>query len=93
MERTYQNFDVVNLVDNRGARDALLNAGIESVPFDESELERIREVLAASNVELGQEGGFTMSLYEEMLGYIDEYRQMQASAEDADVTEETTASD
>ncbi len=94
MARTYRNFDVVNLVDNHEARDALLNAGIESVPFDESELIRIREVLAGSNRELGEEGGFTASLYEEMLGYIDEYRQLEAITEDAaESTEESTASE
>ncbi len=94
MTRTYDNFDVVNLIDNHEARDALLNTGIESVPFNESELDRIREVLAASNLELGESGGFTLSLYEEMLGHIDEYRQLAAITEDAtEPTEESTVSD
>jgi TRAP-type C4-dicarboxylate transport system substrate-binding protein len=34
MKKTYENFDRVNLEDNREARDALLNTGIESVAFD-----------------------------------------------------------
>ena len=94
MSGIYDNFDRVNLVDNREARDALLNTGIEVVPFDEAELNRIREVLAAKNVELGQDGGFTMSLYEEMLGHIDEYRQLSATVEDAEESaEESTASE
>jgi TRAP-type C4-dicarboxylate transport system substrate-binding protein len=37
MGRTYENFDKVNLVDNRGARDALLNTGIEVVPVTTEE--------------------------------------------------------
>ena len=74
MERTYENFDHVNLIDNQGARDALLNAGIESVAFDSSEIDRIREVLHQSNVALGENGEFTLDVYTEMLGYVEEYR-------------------
>ena len=94
MTRTYENFDRANVADNREARDALLNAGIETVPVDEVELNRAREVLAATAVELGEQGKFTMSLYEEMLGHIDEYRQLAASLEDAgEAAEERTASE
>ncbi len=94
MSRTYENFDRVNLIDNREARDALLNTGIELVPIDDAELNRVREVLAATNVEVGEQGGFTMSLYEEMLGHIDEYRQLAATVENAEESiEESTASD
>lgn len=94
MSRTYENFDRVNLIDNHEARDALLSQGIESVPFDDAELERIRGVLDASIRETGEQGGFSMSLYEEMLGYIDEYRQLAASADEAaESIQESTASD
>ena len=79
MERTYQKFDEVNLVDNRAARDALLNAGIETVEFDAAEVQRIRDALADTNRSLGQDGRFSLELYDQMLGYIDEYRQMQAT--------------
>ncbi|MDJ0750963.1 MAG: TRAP transporter substrate-binding protein DctP [Woeseiaceae bacterium] len=74
MERTYQNFDKQNLVDNRGARDALLNTGIESVPFDIEEYNKVRQILMASNAELGDQGLFTKELFDEMLTYIEEYR-------------------
>ncbi len=74
MERTYQNFDRQNLVDNRGARDALLNTGIESVAFDLAEYEKVRAALMVTNAELGDQGAFTKELFEEMLGYIEEYR-------------------
>lgn len=94
MTRTYENFDQVNLVDNRGARDALLNAGIELVPIEDTELNRVRDVLAATNIELGDQGGFTMALYEEMLSHIDEYRQLEATVENSEeLNEESTASD
>ncbi len=95
MTRTYQNFDRVNLIENREARDALLNQGIESVAFDASELDRIRGVLEATTRELGEEGGFTMALYDEMLGHIDEYREISAAVDSADdePSEESTASE
>ena len=74
MQRTYQEFDRANLEDNREARDALLNAGIESVPFDAEEVARLREKLLESNKRLGAQGAFNMALYDEMLGYVEEYR-------------------
>ncbi len=79
MERTYREFDEANLVDNRGARDALIKAGLESVPFDIEEYNKTRAVLAASTAELGSEGLYTPELYDEMLGYIAEYRARSAA--------------
>jgi TRAP-type C4-dicarboxylate transport system substrate-binding protein len=80
MERTYRDFNEQNLIDNRGARDALLNAGIESVEVDADEYRRVRKLLLASNRELGAQGNFSVDLYDEMLGYIEEYRgERQAS--------------
>ena len=81
MERTYEKFNEVNLVDNDAARDALVNAGIETVEFDGVEVERIRGALADSNRSLGEQGRFSLELYDQMLAYIDEYRQRQATAQ------------
>ncbi len=80
MEATYRNFDRVNLDDNRGARDALINAGIESVPYDESEYQAIRSVLEDSTRKFGEEGGFSLEMYDEMMGYISEFRSGQAAS-------------
>lgn len=80
METTYRNFDKANLDDNRGARDALINAGIESVPYEEAEYEAIRAVLEESNREIGKNGGFSLQMYDEMMGYINEYRSTQAAS-------------
>jgi TRAP-type C4-dicarboxylate transport system substrate-binding protein len=74
MTGIYEKFDSSNLVDNRGARDALLNAGIESVAYDEAELDRIREVLDTTIRTMGEEGRFSIDLYEEMLTLVEEYR-------------------
>ncbi len=80
MERTYKEFNQQNLTDNRGARDALLNAGIESVEVDANEYQRVRQLLLDSNRELGAQGNFSVDLYDEMLRHIEEYRgEQQAS--------------
>ena len=81
MERTYRDFDEQNLIDNREAFQALLNAGIESVPIDMEEYNKVRDTLLQSNRQLGQQGLFTPELYDEMLRYVEEYRsERQASA-------------
>ena len=74
MTRTYENFDKVNLIENRKAFDSLVKSGIERVEIDAAELARVRDVLLASNLKLGKEGAFNVELYEEMLGHIDQYR-------------------
>jgi TRAP-type C4-dicarboxylate transport system substrate-binding protein len=74
MTAIYANFDKKNLVDNRGARDALINAGIETAIFDPEEILRIRALLEITNRELGAKGEFTIELYDEMMGYVEEYR-------------------
>ena len=74
MSGVYKRFDRQNVIDNREARDALINAGIESVDFDESEQVQIREIMQISNRRLGEEGEFTIELYDEMIGYLEEYR-------------------
>ena len=74
MARTYENFDKTNLVDNRGARDALLNTGIESVQVVPEEYERVRAALMKLNREMADTGRVDKDLFEEMLAYISEYR-------------------
>ncbi len=80
MTKTYQNFDKTNLIDNQGAFDALLKSGIESIPFDDEEFLKVRNLLQSSNLAQGSEGAFTPELYQEMLGYIDEYRGERVAA-------------
>jgi TRAP-type C4-dicarboxylate transport system substrate-binding protein len=74
MRRTYAQFDEQNLVDNREARDALIKSGVQSVPFSLEEYEKVRTVMMESNRRLGEQGKFSIDLYNEMLGYIEEYR-------------------
>ncbi len=80
MERTYRNFDEQNLIDNREALDALLKAGIKSVPIDRAEYEKVRAMLLQSNRRLGDAGHFTPELYAEMMGYVEEFRSGQLAS-------------
>jgi len=74
MGRTYKNFDKTNLIDNRGARDALINTGIKTVPVTPEEYEKVRSALMKLNVELANQGHFDKALFDEMLKYVSEYR-------------------
>ena len=74
MGRTYENFDNMNLVDNRGARDALLNTGIESVQVAREEFDKVRAALMNLNTDMADQGHVDKALFDEMLGYISEYR-------------------
>ena len=79
MKETYAKLNAMNLVDNRGARDALINAGLESVPVDTAEYQEVRKVLMDSTAELGEEGLYTPDLFAQMLVYIEEFRSQQAA--------------
>ncbi len=43
MEGIYRNFNQTNIVDNLGARDALLNTGIEVASFEASDYQKVRD--------------------------------------------------
>jgi len=70
----YRNFDKQNLVDNLGARDAMLNTGIETISFELAEYQKVRAILMETNAKLGEQGMFRKDLYDEMLKYVAEYR-------------------
>ncbi len=74
MEKTYASFDKVNLMDNREAYDALLNTGIENVPFDTAEFERVRKRLLDTNRRLVEQSEISDDLYDEMMQHVEEYR-------------------
>lgn len=74
MGATYRNFDKVNLVDNEKAYASLVKSGIQPVALDVEALDEVRQLLLASNLRIGQEGAFSVELYEEMIAHIDEYR-------------------
>ncbi len=74
MTKKYVELGAANLVDNRDAKQAMLDAGIELVTPDREEMARIRSVLGDSNRRLGQRGVFSLDLYDEMIARVNEYR-------------------
>jgi TRAP-type C4-dicarboxylate transport system substrate-binding protein len=79
MDNLYAEFDEKNLVDNREALQALLNAGIELVPPADGEKARIRDVLSKSNRSMAVQGDYSLELYEQMMQYVEEYRSGQGT--------------
>ena len=80
MGATYSNFDKVNLDDNKGAFDALIKSGIKPIEFGAEEFDEVRRLLLKSNRQLGEKGGFTLALYDEMLRHVEEYRNEHVAA-------------
>jgi TRAP-type C4-dicarboxylate transport system substrate-binding protein len=82
MTRMYENFDRSNLIENQKAYEALLQpkTGIELVSPREGEFEQIRDTVRASNRKLGEQGDFSIELYEEMLQHIEDYRHGNGAA-------------
>jgi len=80
MTRTYEDFDKVNLIENRKAFDSLVKSGIERVEIDANEFAKVRSLLLESNRKLGDEGAFSVELYEEMLGHIAQFRSEKVAA-------------
>jgi len=79
MSRTYEDFDRINLIENRKAFDSLVKSGIERVVFDAEEFAKVRSALLASNRKLGTGGAFSIDLYDEMLRHIDQFRSEQVA--------------
>ncbi len=80
MSGIYSKFNTKNLVDNEEAMQALVNAGIEPVSVDAAEIDGIREVLLQSNRKLAEEGEYSLELYNEMMRYVEAYRNGEATA-------------
>jgi len=79
MTRIYEDFDKINLIENRKAFDSLVKSGIERVEFDAGDFAKVRNLLLQSNLKLGNDGAFSVDLYEEMLRHIDQFRSEQVA--------------
>jgi TRAP-type C4-dicarboxylate transport system substrate-binding protein len=84
MSALYAEFSRREPKENQNAKEALINSGVESVMPSEGEIERIRVIMEKTNRELGEQGLFSMELYEEMVGHIDDFRNQQADAAGVD---------
>ena len=78
MQRVHLEFNESGLDDDRKAKQAMINQGIERVVPNSADFEELRSVLAENNRKLAREGQFSEELYDEMLGYIEEYRREQS---------------
>jgi len=84
MSAIYAEFSRREPEENRNAKQALINSGVQSVIPAEGEVERIRGIMEKTNRQLGEQGLFSMELYEELVGHIHDYRNQQADAVGAD---------
>jgi TRAP-type C4-dicarboxylate transport system substrate-binding protein len=80
--RMYENFDRTNLIDNQKAYEALLQpkTGIQLVSPEEDGFAQVRDVVRISNRRLGEQGDFSIELYEEMLQHIEDFRRENSAA-------------
>lgn len=78
MANMYAEFSRVNREDNQNAKEALIKSGVQSVMPADGEIERIRKIMEKTNRQLGEQGLFSMELYDELVGHIEDYRNQQA---------------
>ncbi len=82
MNATYKNFDESNLAENKGAFAALVKSGVQPTEFGATEFVEVRDVLLKSNRQLGQKGAFSLTLYDEMMRHVGEYRSEHVAADE-----------
>lgn len=74
LNELYGRYDELNIREETEAKQALFNAGMQSVVPKESELVELRAVLKTSNDAIAAKGLVSEPLYEELLTLVDEYR-------------------
>jgi len=74
LARVHSEFDQSGIEDDAEAKQSLFNTGIEAVTPGKDELGEIRKILADNNRKMAQQGEFSEELYNEMMGYIEQYR-------------------
>lgn len=79
--KVYAEFDRRNKLDDSAAFNALVDSGIQIVRPDEAEIQNWRSLVFASNLEMADRGVISRELLDQMLGYIDEFRQSQKEAD------------
>jgi TRAP-type C4-dicarboxylate transport system substrate-binding protein len=74
MTELYARFDQKNIVDDAGAKQALLNSGIQRIVPEKSAVTELQRVMEETNRRLAENGEYSLELFDEMLSYVDEYR-------------------
>ncbi len=78
LTRVQAEFDKTGVEDDEKAKQSLFKSGIKAVIPGEEELGEIRSILAENNRKLAKQGEFSEDLYNEMMGYVDQYRSEHA---------------
>jgi len=74
MADLFAEYEAINRADEIDAKTALFEAGILPTMVTMDEARKMRELAERSNRRLAQSGAFSAALYEEILGYLDDYR-------------------
>ena len=78
MGRIYEGFNAANRTDNEEAVEALLATGVAYVEPNPDEVPVWREVVFKANREQGDKGAFDPDLLDEMLAYMQEFKESAA---------------
>jgi len=81
LTRVQAEFDKTGIEDDEKAKQVLFDAGIKAVIPGAAELGEIRAILAENNRKLAKQGEYSEDLYDEMMGYIDQYRSEHAKGD------------
>jgi hypothetical protein len=77
MTDVYKKFDEASWTEDAEATEALINKKIESVQPDEEEMAEIRSLIMKTNRRMGEEGIFSITLFDEMLKHLADFREQQ----------------
>lgn len=75
MNRIYDEFDRRNREDNDKAIEALLASGLQFVEPDPQEVPMWRATVGKANRSQGKAGAFTPAMLDQLIGYLDEFKQ------------------
>ena len=75
--RIYNDVDTNSQKDSDNAYNALINIGIKEVEFEDLEYKRLADLMVKPNIQMANDGLFSLELFERIRGYIEDYRKMQ----------------
>lgn len=70
----YAAVDAKSKAESRNATEALLSVGIEDVAPQDGAFDEIRDIMNDTNREMADKGMFSADLYEQMVAYVEEFR-------------------
>jgi TRAP-type C4-dicarboxylate transport system substrate-binding protein len=70
----YRDIDENAPAESENAMQALVNIGIRNVEPEAGQFDELQKTMSDFNREMAVDGAYPLDLYEEMLGYLAEYR-------------------